>query len=76
MRNLTNCRNGCVYAQQKKRVWQLVADHNEGICTDQLVEWTNLPPKDVENITEDLHVEGKIYRKRDGRWHLEMLPIH
>ena len=77
MHKLTNCRNGCLYSQQKYRVWHIIASHQDGICIHTLVEWSSLPRRDVENLVEDLYVEGNVYfQKRTGRWYPEMLPIH
>ncbi len=76
MQRLTDCRNECVYAQQKNRVWQAIAYH-EGICTRSLAEWTNLMIRDVEELVEDLYVEDKVtVQKITGRWYPEMSPIY
>ena len=76
MHRLTDCRNECVYAQQKNRVWQIIASHYEGICTHTLSEWTGFPIEDVESLTEDLYVENKVtFQRRTDRWYPEMSPI-
>ncbi len=75
MHTLTNCSKGCMYSQNKERIWHIVVSNSDGISIHALAEWTGLPPKHVETIVEDLHIEGNIFRKRNGRWYPEMLPI-
>ncbi len=76
MQRLSDCRNGCIYAQQKDRVWQVIVYH-EGMCTRTLSEWTGLPNNDIEELVDDLYAEDKItVDKRTGRWYPEISPIY
>lgn len=53
------CSDGCVYAQDKVRLWQAIIENGNGYCVNSLVEMTGLSLERVESLLEDLHVEEK-----------------
>jgi len=64
-----------MYIQHKQKVWQVIASRFEGWRVCELTEWISLSQKEIEDVVDDLHVEGNIYfERRTGRWYAEMAP--
>ena len=71
--------NACQECIQRQRlgglIWQIIADHPYRVGTCDLVRQLKQPQALVEDILDDLHIAGNIYRKRQTRrWHAEMSP--
>lgn len=62
----------CQYTQAKLAVWQIVARHLDGCDLQMIVGETGHSNLIVRQCLEDLYVEDKVYREKDGRWYPEM----